>query len=321
MDGLWEQSFREQVRKAIEDKLTPKDKDGHAVDPKLVAAIVNGQIITRADVQDAAQVQRQIYLNLPKRTPEMEKRLANIDHEALNALVERELVISEFHRLGGNVPPDLVQNNINQVVKDNFAGDMAKFITELNKSGMSIERFRELEEKMLIVQYMKQQVTKDLPAPTEAEIKAAGANVDRAVHSVKISTISLPLSGDGAATKKLAQEILGKIKAGADFAALAKAHSQDSRAQEGGASEWIEESSLSPELGRAIAALKPGQTSDVVDLGSVLTVIRLNDRRDVARTVSRSKLIDLAKASKAKDAVDKKLKELRAAANVRILEP
>ena len=32
-------------------------------------------------------------------------------------------------------------------------------------------------------------------------------------------------------------------------------------------------------------------------------------------------LIDLAKASKAKDAVDKKLKELRAAANVRILEP
>jgi parvulin-like peptidyl-prolyl isomerase len=321
MDGLWEQSFREQVRKAIEDKLTPKDKDGHAVDPKLVAAIVNGQIITRADVQEAAQAQRQVYSNLPKRTPEQEKALANLDHQALNALVERELVISEFHRLGGNVPPDLVQNNINQIVKENFAGDMAHFITAINKGGMTIERFRELQEKMLIVQYMKQQMTKDLPAPTEAEIRAAQAGMGGAVHSVKISTISLPMSSDGAATKKQAQEILGQIKAGADFAALAKAHSQDSRAQEGGASDWIEVDSLSPELGKAIAALKPGQNSDVVDLGSILMIIRLNEERDVAPIVSRSQLIALAKASKAKDAVDKKLKELRAAANVRILEP
>lgn len=321
MDRLWEQSLREQVRSAIDDKLTPKDKDGHPVDAKLVAAVVNGEIITRIDVQEAAAAQQQVLSNLPSRTPEQEKILANLDREVLKSLVERELVISEFHRLGGTVPPETVQENINLMVKENFAGDMARFITELNKSGMTMDRFRELQEKLVIMQHMRQQIIKDLPEPTQAEIAAAGAGLGAAVRSVKISTISIPQSGDGAAQKKLAQEILGKLNGGADFATLAKTYSQDSRAQEGGASDWIEAASLSVELGKAIAALKPGQASEVLDLGSLLMIIRLNEQRDVAPTVPRTELIRLAKASKAKEAIDKKIKEIRAAAKVRILEP
>ncbi len=68
-----------------------------------------------------------------------------------------------------------------------------------------------------------------------------------------------------AQAKSEAEQVLAKVKAGGDFAALAKQYSQDTgSASNGGDLGFIKKSDVVPEFGNAAFALQPGQVSDLV---------------------------------------------------------
>lgn len=67
------------------------------------------------------------------------------------------------------------------------------------------------------------------------------------------------------ATDELAQELLGRLKAGEDFAALAEQYSQDTgSAQKGGDLGWFPRGMMVPEFEQVAFTLEPGTLSDVV---------------------------------------------------------
>lgn len=111
------------------------------------------------------------------------------------------------------------------------------------------------------------------PKVSDAEIQAyfsAHAAEYKVPEEVKTRHILLtvPKGADAktdAAAKAKAEELLKQIKAGADFAQLARANSDDpgSKAQ-GGDLPMIPTSNLDPAYAKAAMALNPGQTSDVV---------------------------------------------------------
>ena len=111
------------------------------------------------------------------------------------------------------------------------------------------------------------------PKATDAEVQAyynAHAADYQVPEEVKTRHILLtvPKGADAktdAAAKAKAQDLLAKIKGGANFADLAKANSDDpgSKAQ-GGELPMIPTSNLDPAYAKAAMALNPGQTSDVV---------------------------------------------------------
>jgi peptidyl-prolyl cis-trans isomerase D len=93
-------------------------------------------------------------------------------------------------------------------------------------------------------------------------------------------------AGEGhpeAEAQKLAQGLLDQVKAGGDFAALAKKSSEDQgSAQNGGDLGCFPPGRMLPEFDDAVFALQPGQVSDLVKTSFGFHVIRLTSKREAA---------------------------------------
>ncbi len=81
--------------------------------------------------------------------------------------------------------------------------------------------------------------------------------------------------------KELAEKLLKDIKAGADFAELAKRHSDDdSNAAQGGDLGWFRKGQMVPEFEKAAFETKPGEVSDIVETSFGYHIIKVEDRRE-----------------------------------------
>jgi peptidyl-prolyl cis-trans isomerase D len=91
-------------------------------------------------------------------------------------------------------------------------------------------------------------------------------------------------TGEGhpdAEAKQIAQGLLDQVKAGADFAALAKKSSEDQgSAQNGGDLGCFPPGRMVPEFDDAVFGLEPGQTSDLVKTSFGYHIIRLASKRE-----------------------------------------
>lgn len=105
--------------------------------------------------------------------------------------------------------------------------------------------------------------------------------------------------------RKRAEEVLQKVKAGEDFAALAKQYSEDdATAAEGGDLGFFGRGKLVPPVEQAAWALQPGQTSEIVESPSGFHIIKL-EAREEARTQSldevREQVTQSVKSEKSRD--------------------
>ena len=104
-------------------------------------------------------------------------------------------------------------------------------------------------------------------------------------EQVKASHILLK-TGDGKKeedVRKRAEALLAKAKSGADFAALAKANSEDdSNKEKGGDLGFFGKGSMVPEFEQAAFALEPGQLSDVVKTGYGFHIIKLAEKKQAS---------------------------------------
>jgi peptidyl-prolyl cis-trans isomerase D len=108
---------------------------------------------------------------------------------------------------------------------------------------------------------------------SDADIQAyysAHQNDYKSQEQVKTRHILISVAKDAdaktdAAAKAKAQDVLRQVKAGGNFADLAKKYSDDPGSKDqGGELPLIPTSSLDPAYAQAAMALNPGQTSDVV---------------------------------------------------------
>lgn len=82
------------------------------------------------------------------------------------------------------------------------------------------------------------------------------------------------------AAKAKAQDLLKQLRGGADFAALAKQHSDDTvTAVEGGMLGWVGRGRTVPEFEQAAFSLQKGQLSEVVQTSYGFHILKLEDKR------------------------------------------
>ncbi|MEZ5458667.1 MAG: peptidyl-prolyl cis-trans isomerase [Steroidobacteraceae bacterium] len=119
--------------------------------------------------------------------------------------------------------------------------------------------------------------------------------------------ILIPVDGgDEAAARKQAESVLAEVRAGKDFAALARQYSKDAgSAQQGGDLGWSDKSAFVGPFADALFAMKEGETSDLVKTEFGFHIIRLDGiqpskvqsfeeaRLQLEDTVRRDKVADL----------------------------
>jgi len=98
---------------------------------------------------------------------------------------------------------------------------------------------------------------------------------------VRASHILLKTEGkDDAAVKKQAEELLAKIKAGANFEELARKNSQDEgSAVKGGDLDFFNKGQMVPEFDKAAFSMQPGQLSDLVKSTFGYHIIKVTDKK------------------------------------------
>ena len=84
---------------------------------------------------------------------------------------------------------------------------------------------------------------------------------------------------DEAAQRKAAESVLAKVKAGEDFAALARKYSEDGSAAQGGDLDFFPHERMTKVFSDAAFAMKPGQTSDIVKSEFGFHIIKTTDRK------------------------------------------
>ena len=120
------------------------------------------------------------------------------------------------------------------------------------------------------------------------------------------------------------QELRERVQRGqADFASLAKEHSQDGSAKDGGDLGWALPGRYVPEFEEALATLQPGEISPPVVSRFGVHLIQLLDRRQVklSQREQRDMVRNAVREKKLDEAFANWLQETRARAYVEYRDP
>ncbi|MDI1314183.1 peptidylprolyl isomerase [Prosthecobacter sp.] len=253
-----------------------------------IAAVVDGIPIASSEVEETIKAQEQVIQFQFRNDPErIKKEIALLRQGAIETLIDREILLAEFRKIGGVLKAQYVDDDINGIIRESFKGDRDAFVDELTKSGMTLKKFRELREKMVIMNVMRARNSGEHPPATPREVQEYyDKNVDkwREGDQIKISTITIPkFTGEPGSTpekqQKFTQELRTKIVQGADFASVAKTNSQDSHAENGGSWEWMSKTDLMPAIANSAMDLKTGGISPVLDLESNFIIVSCDAKK------------------------------------------
>jgi len=251
-----------------------------------VAAVVNGDVITFSQVQEVSGP-RERTLREQFTGQELIDKIKEARLGALNDLIDRQLIVQEFKKKQFNIPEYVVDDQIANIIKDDFAGDRQAFLRTLNAQGYTVNKFRDMQRDKVIVGAMRQNNVKGNFNATPQQIQAYyDANKQEFVtpEQLKLRMIVLnadPLDANSAdSTRKMAEEIRDKVKGGADFATMAKTYSMDGTAESGGDWGLIDRKTLNQQLTDVAFALSPGQTSQVVQIGDSFYILYCESKKE-----------------------------------------
>ncbi len=251
------------------------------------AALVNDRIVTVTEVMATAQpIQRQLQGRYTGE--ELEERMLAAYREALDSLVERALILEDFESQEGDIPAQVVDDRIDEIIYDRFDNDRAAFLEALAEERVSPEEWRKQVKDQIVIGLLRRQEVADRVSVSPRDVHALYDKRAEEYHvpaRTKVSMVVLNKGGtpeDRAVKREEARQVLARLEAGEDFAGLARAVSEGSRASRGGEWGWIDPGILRPELQDALQHIEPGDHSPVLEVGDELYILKVEARQNAS---------------------------------------
>jgi parvulin-like peptidyl-prolyl isomerase len=255
-----------------------------------IHAIVHDTIITYQDVENRTAPLIEELRRQHRNQPDVyNQKLTEALNESLEYLLERQLILHEFATAGYSVPETVIEEYMEERIHARYP-DRVTFTKSLQAEGLTLEKFRQQMREQFIVEQMRiKNISGELIiSPHKIEsYYLAHTNEYKLDDEVKLRMIVLtkPVSGDAEQVRKLAEEIIRKIKEGTAFAEMAAVYSEGRQGREGGDWGWVQKYDrdgalvLRKELADVAFSLKPGELSGVIETPEVFYLMLVEDKR------------------------------------------
>ena len=304
------------------EQAAPAKAAAPAAKPTDVVATVNGVAITRAEMDRSVQVLLSQNRMQAPTDPEQKKKL---EEAALNQMVAAELLYQNAKKL--EIP------ELDKKVEEKFAQGKSRFPTKddfekaLKENGITEPELKELIRRDIIVSnYLEKQVSSKITITTEQARKFYNENLDKfkKQESTRASHILVGVDPKASAEEKQkaklkADDLLKQIKAGADFAELAKKESTCPSGKNGGDLGDFGRGQMVKPFEDAAFGLKPGEVSGVVETQFGYHIIKVTGK-EAGGTVPfdevKGKIEEYLKGTEVQKQVLAKVEELKKSAKI-----
>jgi len=289
-----------------------------------IVAKVNGQIITLSQLEQ--EVSTTLERLGPAPTPEEEQvRLEQLRPETLNRMIDNILVLQVAEERGLRVPARFFEEWKEKVMEQMKLTSEEEFVRQVELQGTSVEVIRKQFEESLLLQEVRRMEVDSKVSVSEPEIgERYREHVAEYTEPAKVRLREIVVKFD--ATTEVdqgqkARRLLQEIRQGADFAEVARMHSESSSREAGGDLGFFERGELTDALEKAAFALSPGEVSDVIRMESAFYVIRVEEKVDEkVKTLEevRSEVADAIFQEKMNAQLEKYIQQLRERAIIEV---
>lgn len=258
------------------------------------------------------------------------ERMAEIRKEAMDNLIDKELQCQDAVAKGISISDKEIDSEFSRMEK--AYGSSKRFKDAIKNSGLTKNWVREYIKKRLLTAKAKKQEITAKAGMSDEEIRVyyeKNKETFNRPEEFRASHILIGVEPGASAEErgkklKLAKDILAKIKAGEDFAKLARRYSTDENtAPIGGDIGAFHKGMAEEALEKTVLSLKEGEVSDVVESLYGYHIIMLTGMRpptqlsfDDARADIKTKL----EKKKADELYKKWMEGLKAKAKIEILK-
>jgi foldase protein PrsA len=217
-------------------------------------AVVCGNHVTKADYnlllnQEKAQLQGKLPKVGTTQYEQMKQQLVQL-------LAQKAAYQHKADQLGIKVSDKEVNDQLNQIIAQQAHGKKAEFLKQIKKSGLTEKDAFEIVKFQIIETKLKTKITEKVKV-SDAEVKAYfDKNKAQYAQKEQRSVAHILVK-----TKPLADKIEKQLKAGGDFALLAKKYSTDTQSAQAGGALTDVKGSFVPEFEKVAFALKTGAIS------------------------------------------------------------
>lgn len=237
-----------------------------------IVAIVNNEIITLIELNQATQSVRKQIDASDKSDAEKQEMRRSVERDILHKLIDRSLSNQEAEKYRIKVRDEDVDNAIQRFKAANNLDD-ENFKKALEAEGIPFEDYRERIREDILQSMLVNRAVRSKVIVTESDIKAyydEHRDEFQGMKKYRLRNILMDTrDGIEAVRDQLAQK--------ADFPSLAKQHSLASNAAEGGDLGVFDINNFSDVIREAVLPLEKGQFSDVIQTGAVYQIILVED--------------------------------------------
>ena len=251
-----------------------------------IVAKINGEIVTRSEVERNTAELRQELMRQNLAGPELEKAVAERSKDVLKELIDQSLLVQKGKELNISVEAQVIKylDDMRRQYSIASMEEFEKWVVE--KTGMPYEDLKDqVRTRFLTQRVIGQEISSRINIPKEELEKYYQEHKSEFVREEQVHLREILVSTEGKEVteiptlEKKAQDILARLKKGERFADLASKMSDNpDSAKNGGDIGFFKRGVLDKEIETIAFAARRGALTDVIKRKNGFLILRVEER-------------------------------------------
>jgi peptidyl-prolyl cis-trans isomerase SurA len=246
-----------------------------------IVAVVNGDIVTRADVEG----RRRLFALNAGLAPSREV-LERLTPQVVRLLIDERLRMQEIQRRRVAVSDEDIAGAINELERRNGLPP-GGLVAQLRRAGVEPRVLYDQIRAQIGWARLIRGILGPQATPSDAEVAdyVASQRARTGQPEYLVSEIFIPVDepGEEAEVRRFADDVIAQLRQGVPFPVVATQFSQAQTALQGGDLGWVGAEALDPEVSRVVTQMPPGAISNAIRVPGGFQIVALRQRREVGR--------------------------------------